>query len=94
MAIQYSKSNPPLTFVPVNNNHLGARNELIPTEYTPSERLIKRVGHRIIHEHVTQFPDPNLPCETPLHPPYEARPTASSIIQGQQYSVASFPVQY
>ena len=92
MSIALSKSNPPLTFVPVNNNHLGARNELIPTEYSEKDRIIKRTGKNIIREHKTEFPDINKARETPLHPPFQAYPTASSIIQGQQSNITSFPV--
>ena len=46
--------------IPVNDNELGARNEMIPTEYTPKENLIKRAGKHMIIERKTNFPNPNL----------------------------------
>ena len=92
MSIQFSRQRPPMTLIPVNNNELGARNEMIPTEYTPKERLIKRVGKHMIIERKTEFPNSNLAKETPLHPPYESTPTASHILQGTQLQTVSFPV--
>ena len=83
-----------MTLIPVNNNELGARNEMIPTEYAPRERLIKRQGKSVVVERKTEFPNPNLAKETPLHPPYESSPTASNIIQGAQYCNASFPIVF
>ena len=70
--------------IPINNNELGARNEMIPTEYTPKEKLFKRVGRTVVIERKTEFGNPNLAKETPLHPPYESTPIASHIIQGFQ----------
>ena len=83
-----------MTLVPVNDNELGARNEMIPTEYAPRERLVKRQGKSVVGERRTEFPNPNLAKETPLHPPYESSPTASNIIQGAQYCNASFPIVF
>ena len=70
MNITLSRSYPPLAFIPVNNNHLGARNELIPVEYSEQDKIIKRTGHHIIRERKTEFEDNNKARETPLHPPY------------------------
>ena len=44
-AIQFSRTKPPRSLVPVNYNHVGAHNELLPcTEYEPQySKLIKRV---------------------------------------------------
>ena len=83
-----------MTLIPVNNNELGARNEMIPTEYTPRERLVKRQGKSVVVERKTEFPNPNLAKETLCIHPYESSPTASSIIQGAQYSNASFPIVF
>ena len=92
MNIQFSRQKPPVTIVPVNIDHLGARNEMIPTEYTPREKLIKRVGKHITIEHKTEFPNSNLAKETPIHPPYESRPTASQILQGTSLQTVTFPI--
>ena len=92
MSIEFSRQLPPVTLVPVNIDHLGARNELIPTEYVPTDRLVKRVGKHITVERKTEFPNPNIARDTPLHPPYESSPTASSIIQGSQLQTVTFPV--
>ena len=89
-----SRQRPSMTLIPVNNNELGARNEMIPTEYVPQERLVKRQGKTVVIERKTEFPNPNIAKETPLHPPYESSPTASNIIQGAQYCNASFPVMF
>ena len=70
--IQFSRTNPPRSLIPVNYNHVGAHNELLPcTEYTPQySKLIKRVKKSIIHQRTTTYDDPNKARETPLHPPY------------------------
>ena len=94
MTIQFSRQRPPVTLIPINNNELGSRVEMIPTEYTPKEQLIKRIGKRMIVERKTEFPNPNLAKETPIHPPYESSPTASSIIQGSQFQTLSFPIVF
>lgn len=94
MTIEFSRQRPPVTLIPVNNNHLGARNEMIPTEYTPKERLIKRIGKHVTVERKTEFPNPNLAKDTPLHPPYESTPTASSILQGTQLQLVSYPIVF
>ena len=64
-AIQFSRTKPPRSLVPVNYNHVGAHNELLPcTEYEPQySKLIKRVKKSIVHQRTTTY-------ETPLHPPY------------------------
>ena len=94
LAVIGSRQRPPVTLVPVNNNDLGARNEMIPTDYTPKEKLVKRQGKTVVVERNTEFPNPNIAKETPLHPPYESSPTASSIIQGSQYYNVSFPIVF
>ena len=44
-AIEGIRQRPPVTPIPANNNELGARNEMTPTEYIPEEeRLVKRVS--------------------------------------------------
>ena len=82
-AVQFSRTNPPRTLVPVNYNHVGAHNELLPsTEYKPEySKLIKRVKKSIIHQRQTSFDDPNKARETPLHPPYMSYESVS--LQGQ-----------
>ena len=71
-AIQFSRTNPPRSLVPVNYNHVGAHNELLPcTEYEPQySKLIKRVKKSIVHQRTTTYDDPNKARETPLHPAY------------------------
>ena len=71
-AVQFSRTNPPRTLVPVNYNHVGAHNELLPcTEYEPEySKLIKRVKKSIVHQRTTTYDDPNRARETPLHPPF------------------------
>ena len=51
-ALQFSRTNPPRTLIPLNYNHVGAHNELLPcTEYEPQySKLIKRVKKSIIHQ--------------------------------------------
>ena len=82
-ALQFSRTNPPRTLIPLNYNHVGAHNELLPcTEYEPQySKLIKRVKKSIIHQRKTVYDDPNKAKETPLHPPYMS--TDSSGLQGQ-----------
>ena len=94
MSIEFSRQFPPKVLVPVNNNYLGARNEMIPIEYTPKEKLVKRVGKHMIVERTTEFPNPNIAKDTPLFPPYESRPTASSIIQGTQLQSVTYPIVF
>ena len=69
MSIAFSRQRPAVTLISVNNNELGARNEMIPTECTPKDRLFKRIGKHITVERKTEFPNPNIAKETPLHPP-------------------------
>ena len=82
-AVQFSRTNPPRTLIPLNYNHVGAHNELLPnTEYEPQySKLIKSVKKSIIHKIKTVYDDPNKSKETPLHPPYMS--TDSSGLQGQ-----------
>ena len=82
-ALQFNRTNPPRTLIPLNYNHVGAHNELLPnTEYEPQySKLIKRVKKSIIHQRKTVYADPNKAKETPLHPPYMS--TDSSGLQGQ-----------
>ena len=71
-AIQFSRTKPPRSLVPVNYNHVGAHNELLPcTKYEPEySKLIKRVKKSIVHQRRTSYDDPNRARETPLHPPF------------------------
>ena len=73
-AYQFSRVNPPRVLVPVNNNAVGAHNELLPNNnYEPEPvHLVKRVKKRIVHQRKTEYEDPNKAKETPLHPPYES----------------------
>ena len=81
--IEFSRTNPPRTIVPVNYNHVGAHNELLPnTEYKPEfPKIIKSVRKSIINQRKTKYEDPNLAKQTPLHPPYMNYETDS--IQGK-----------
>ena len=92
MTIQFSKQNPPRELIPVNYNHLGAQNILIPVEYRPTTNRIKRTLKPQILERTTYYEDFNKMKPTPLHPPYESAPQASDIIQGKAFMVNSFPV--
>ena len=92
MTIEFSRQFPPKVLIPVNNNYLGARNEMIPTEFTSKDKLIKRVGKHITIERKTEFPNPNIAKETPIHPAYESRPTASQILQGTSLQTVTFPI--
>lgn len=71
-AIMFSRQQPARALIPVNYNHLGAHNELIPVEFKdekypkPSYRKTKRM----IIQGSTIIPDFNKPRETPLYPPY------------------------
>ena len=82
-AVQFSRTNPPRTLIPLNYNHVGAHNELLPcTEYEPQySKLIKRVKKSIIHQRKTSYENPNKAKETPLHPPYMSYESTS--IQGK-----------
>ena len=82
-AYQFSRTNPLRVIVPVNNNAVGAHNELLPsTEHElPPPHLVKKVKKNIVHQRKTKYEDPNKAKETPLHPPYESYMTES--IQGK-----------
>ena len=82
-AVQFSRTNPPRALIPVNYNHVGAHNELLPsTEYKPQySKLVKQVKKSIVHQRKTSYDDPNKAKETPLHPPYMSY--ESSSLQGQ-----------
>ena len=73
-AVQFSRVNPPRVLVPVNENAVGAHNELLPNNnYEPEPiHLVKRLTKRIIRQRKTKYDDPNRARETPLHPPYES----------------------
>ena len=77
------KSSTPRTLLTVNNNAVGAHNELLPNnEYKPQySKLIKRVKKSIIHQRKTSYENPNKAKETPLHPPYMSYESTS--IQGK-----------
>ena len=77
------KSSTPRTLLTVNNNAVGAHNELLPNnEYRPQySKLIKRVKKSIIHQRKTSYENPNKAKETPLHPPYMSYESTS--IQGK-----------
>ena len=77
------KSSPPRTLLTVNNNAVGAHNELLPNnEYKPQySKLIKRAKKSIIHQRKTSYENPNKAKETPLHPPYMSYESTS--IQGK-----------
>ena len=77
------KTSTPRTLLTVNNNAVGAHNELLPnTEYKPQySKLIKRVKKSIIHQRKTSYENPNKAKETPLHPPYMSYESTS--IQGK-----------
>ena len=105
MSIQFSRQQPPRVLIPVNVNHVGAHNELIPVEYPepkyplPSFRKTKR----IITERRTIYPDFNKPRETPLYPPYynagkygqhrtSIYTAENSILTGTSINTARIPV--
>ena len=92
MSIQFSRQNPPRELIPVNVNHLGAQNVLIPVSYIPTSNRIKRTLKPKLLERTTYYEDFNKCKPTPLHPPYESAPQASNIIQGKAFMTNSFPV--
>ena len=92
MTYEFSRIHPPRTLIPVNINHLGAQNLLIPTEYRPSTGRIRRTLKPQVIEHDTYYEDFNKCKPTPLHPPYELEPQASDIIQGKAFKTEQFPV--
>ena len=83
MTYEFSRVNPPRVLIPVNNNAVGAHNELLPTneyEIKPPV-MIKRVKKSIIHQRETSYEDPNIAKETLLHPAYMSYESDS--IQGK-----------
>ena len=94
MTLEFSRENPPRTLIPVNVNHLGAQNVLMPTEYKPSSNRMRRKLKPLIHERETTYENFNETKPTPLHPPYESLPQASEIIQGTGYQQAWFPIVF
>ena len=80
LAIMFSRQQPARVLIPVNYNHLGAHNELIPVEF-PEEKYPKpsfRKTKRMIIQGHTIIPDFNKPRETPLFQPYYNRGTYNS----------------
>ena len=79
------KSSPPRTLLTVNNNAVGAHNELLPNNEGPKgpqySKLLKRAKKSIIHQRKTSYENPNKAKETPLHPPYMSYESTS--IQGK-----------
>ena len=77
------KPSTPRTLLTVNNNAVGAHNELLPNnEVRPQySKLIKRAKKSIIHQRKTSYENPNKAKETPLHPPYMSYESTS--IQGK-----------
>ena len=94
MTYQFSRVNPPRALIPTNFNHLGSQNILIPVEYKASSGKLRRVLKPQVIEHDTVYEDFNKCKPTPLHPPFEAEPQASEIIQGAAFQVNSFPIIY
>ena len=82
-AYQFSRTNPPRVLVPVNENAIGAHNELLPsTKYElPTPHLVKQTKKSIVRQRKTTYDDPNKAKETPLHPPYMSYESDS--IQGK-----------
>ena len=72
LAIMFSRQQPARVLIPVNYNHLGAHNELIPVEF-PAEKYpmpsFRKTKTKIMQRH-TIIPDFNKPKQTPLFPPY------------------------
>ena len=71
-AIMFSRQQPARVLIPVNYNHLGAHNELIPVEFKEDKypKPAYRKGKRMIIQRNTILPDFNKAKETPLFPPY------------------------
>ncbi len=99
-AIWGSRQHPPTVMIPVNDNHLGARNIMIPTEYEPQWETAKWHSKRKIHEQKTVYETFNKCKPTPMHPPYMAydkRTRSTQIIpshlfEGKTASSVSFPI--
>lgn len=102
--MQFSRTRPPTVLIPTNENHLGARNVMIPVEYKPEMRRVRQAMKSRIIEHETFYEDSNKPKPMVLHPPYMdlqslgtnplEEPTSSDIIPGTQYSRVSFPILF
>ena len=102
-AIWGSRTRPPLTMIPVNDNHLGARNVMIPTEYKPQWETAKWHSKTKIHEQKTVYEPFNTGRPTPLHPPYmsytkltknDTAALPSDLFQGRTASSVSFPIVF
>ena len=100
-AIWGSRQHPPLVMIPVNDNHLGARNIMIPTEYKPQWESAKWHSKRKIHEQKTVYEPFNKGKPTPLHPPYmsytkltknDTGVIPSDLFEGKTATAVSFPV--
>lgn len=100
-AIWGSRQHPPLVMIPVNNNHLGARNIMIPTEYEPQWETAKWHQKTKVHEQKTKYEDFSKCKPTPLHPPYmsytkmtknDTSIIPSDLFEGKTATSVSFPV--
>lgn len=93
MTYQFSRINPPHVIIPVNNNHLGAHNELIPTnvEPLPPQQMQYLKKSRVI-QRVTAIDDPNKAKPTPLHPAYQSQPTDKNNVQGKAMNSYAQPI--
>ena len=69
--------------IPVNVNHLGAHNELMPTN-PPTEmmKVYKYHGKTLKVQRVWVDPDINIAKECPLWPPYQNYPECLDRVQG------------
>ena len=69
--------------IPVNVNHLGAHNELMPTN-PPTEmmRVYKYHSKPLKVQRVWVDPDINIAKDTPLWPPYQNFPDDLDRVQG------------
>lgn len=90
MTFQFSRVNPPKVLIPVNDNHLGARNEMVISNIEPpAPKIYKQTRKRMINQRITTFEDPNEARPTPLHPPYETNVNDLDNVQGKQMNTSS-----
>ena len=69
--------------IPVNVNHMGAHNELLPTNPPPEPfRMYKRYGKPLRVQRIYVDPDINLAQDCPIYPPYQDYPDCYDRVQG------------
>jgi hypothetical protein len=79
-----------------NDSAIGSHMVLMPTDFRPNPNALAQRKEEMVmvQQRMTLSENPNQCKPTPLHPPYEAKPSDPWIFSGSKHELVTFPIQW